>query len=95
MFPFVEFQDARAVAPGQALAYADCREAFLRARWRLGETFPIDYAGRKLLCFSGRHRPGGSLVQPTVGSALRFLLEFELLAGSVLGLEWELGEKEN
>ena len=88
MFPFVEFEDARAVVPGQALAYADCREAFLRAHRRLGETFPIDYAGRKSLAFLGVVGLG-MMVQPTVGSALRFLLEFASLAGSVLGLGWE------
>jgi len=93
MFPFVEFEDARAVAPGQSVSYADCREAFLRARRRLGETFAIDYAGRKSLAFLGVVGLG-MMVQPTVGSALRFLLEFASLAGSVLGLEWELGGKE-
>jgi AraC-like DNA-binding protein len=93
MFPFVDFEDATAVVPGQALAYADCHEAFLRARRRLGETFAIDYAGRKSLAFLGVIGLG-MLVQPTVGSALRFLLEFRSLAGSVLELEWELGEKE-
>ena len=89
MFPFVAFEDATAVVPGQALAYADCHEAFLRARRRLGETFAVDYAARKSLAFLGVVGLG-MLVQPTVGAALRFLLEYRSLAGSVLELEWEL-----
>ena len=93
MFPFVAFEDATAVVPGQALAYADCHEAFLRARRRLGETFAVDYAARKSLAFLGVVGLG-MLVQPTVGAALRFLLEYRSLAGSVLELEWELGEEE-
>ncbi|WP_374545451.1 helix-turn-helix domain-containing protein [Rhodoblastus sp.] len=93
MFPFVEFEDVRVVAPGQAVSYADCHEAFLRARHRLGETFPIDYASRKSLAFLGVIGLG-MMVQPTVGAALRFLLEFASLAGSVLGLEWEVEGEE-
>ena len=93
MFPFIAFEAATAVVPGQALAYADCHEAFLRARRRLGETFAIDYARRKSLAFLGVVGLG-MLAQPTVGAALRFLLEFASLAGSVLELEWELGDRE-
>ncbi len=93
MFPFVAFEEASAVVPGQMLAYADCHEAFLRARRRLGEMFAVDYARRKSLAFLGVVGLG-MLVQPTVGAALRFLLEFASLAGSVQVLEWELGGEE-
>jgi AraC-like DNA-binding protein len=92
MFPFVEFEGAAAAA-GQYVSYSEAREAFARARRRLGEGFAIDYARRKSLAFLGIVGLG-MMVQPTVGAALRFALQFHALAGSVLALEWEAAGEE-
>ena len=87
MFPFVEFEGA-AAASGQYVSYSEAREAFARAHRRLGEGFGVDYARRKSLAFLGVVGLG-MMVQPTVGDALRFALDFHALAGSLLALEWE------
>ena len=88
MFPFVDFDDEATAAPGQYVSYNEAREAFLRARRRLGSVFAVDYACRKSLAFLGV--VGLSmLVQTTLGAALRLLLDFQALAGSVLSLEFE------
>ncbi len=93
MFPFVNFQGDAAAAPGQYLSYDEGREPFLRARRRLGPVFAVDYACRKSLAFLGVVGLG-MLVQPTLGAALRFLVDFQALTGSVLGLEFEAADAE-
>ena len=93
MFPFVDFEDEATAAPGQFLSYNDGREAFLRARRRLGSAFAVDYACRKSLAFLGVVGLG-MLVQATLGAALQFLLDFQALAGVVHGLELEVADAE-
>ena len=93
MFPFVDFKDEATAAPGQYLSYNEGREAFLRARRRLGPIFAVDYACRKSLAFLGVVGLG-MLVQATLGAALRFLLDFQALAGVVHGLELEVAGAE-
>ncbi len=88
MFPFIDFEAEAAAAPGQYLSYNEGREAFLRARRRLGSVFAVDYPCRKSLAFLGVVGLG-MLVQATLGAALRFLLDFQSLAGVVHGLELE------
>ncbi len=93
MFPFIDFQGEATAAPGQYLSYNDGREAFLKAQRRLGSVFAVDYACRKSLAFLGVVGLG-MLVQATLGAALRFLLDFQALAGVVHGLELEVADAE-
>ena len=89
LFPCFEFDAQGQPAPGQRCSYLEAREVVLRAQ-RLG--------GRDVAALSGSRKSLanlgvialGVLAQARLGDAVRFGVEFQLLAGSMLDVALEI-----
>ncbi len=88
IFPFVEFEGQRPAHAGRYVSYWEARQAFLRARHKIGDAFVVEYAFRKSLATLGLVGLG-MMVHGTLEAALRFALDYQALAGAVLRLEME------
>ena len=93
IFPFLEFQGDQPTDTGRRFSYSEARQAYLRARHKDGEEFAVEYAFRKSIATFGIVGLG-MMVQTTVETALRFGLDYQTLAGSVLRLELETHDEE-
>ncbi len=88
IFPFLEFQGDHPSDGGRRFSYFEARQAYLRAREKVGEEFVVDHAFRKSIANFGTVGLG-MMVQACAEAALRFALDFQTLAGSVLRLDME------
>jgi AraC-like DNA-binding protein len=88
IFPFLEFEGAHPSDTGRRFSYMEARQPYLRARQKLGQELAIEHAFRKSIANYGIVGLG-VMVQPSAEAALRFALDYQTLAGSVLRLEME------
>jgi AraC-like DNA-binding protein len=88
IFPFAEFEGQRPAHAQRYVSYWEARQAFLRARHKIGDAFVVEYAFRKSLATLGLVGLG-MMVHGTLGAAMRFALDYQALAGAVLRLDME------
>ncbi|MES2106060.1 MAG: AraC family transcriptional regulator ligand-binding domain-containing protein [Pseudomonadota bacterium] len=92
MFPQFDLNEAGLPRSGQRVNYLQARESLLQARHKGGADLGVLSGSRKTLDNLGAMGLG-MLAQPTLGQAVRFGLQYQLVAGSMLQLELEIEQQ--
>lgn len=89
MFPEFDLNEAGRPRSERRISYLQARESLLQARQRGGADLGVLSGSRKTLDHLGAMGPG-MRAQATLGQAIRFGLQYQLVAGSMLQLELEV-----
>lgn len=92
-FPSFEFDVEGCPLPGQCCNYAEAREIILRSQHKAGAPMALQSGARKSVASLGVMGPG-MLAHATLGDAMKFGLQYQGIAGSMLHLTLETNETE-